>query len=878
MIRLSLLGTAELQAADGADLVEVLRQSKRLALLAYLATDEPVRFHRRDSLLALFWPELDDAHARAALRRALHFLRRHLGEEAVVSRGDELGARADAVWCDVAAFREALAASRSEDALQLYRGDLLAGVFVPSAPEFERWLEGERGRLRLTAARTARTLCERDEAAGSLETAVAWAKRALGLAPDDEAAIHLLLTLLERAGDRPAALRAYDGFVRRLADDFGLEPSEETVALVERVRSSRRVNERPAPGRGGSPVERPPNPNIIAVLPFSVRGPEEVTYLREGMVDLLSAKLDGAGELRTVDPHALLRRLHGDEAPIGPDKGKELATRFGAGAFLLGSIVVAGDRIQLTATLYELHGDRAVRVDTEAKRESGVFEIVDDLVRRLLAARITSLGGQIGRLAAMTTTSLPALKAYLAGERAFRLGQYLESSRFYEQAVGVDETFALGQYRLASALAASGMPDGAREVTQRASAHRERLAPHARLLVEAQAAWLGSSPQDAEALYVRLLAARPDSVEGWFLLGNLQFDLNPYLGRSATEARLALARAVKYDPRHVAALAHLARIAALEGDRDQATALIDRHVALSPGGDQALSMVGMRAFLLDDAERCRQFTASLASAPAVVLATAFSDIALYATDARTAGDLAGSLAESLPGDAMRAVAHAVVGHLALAGGDVESALRAARDAERLDRPIGLEHRGLFLTLPFVDYPTSELEQGREALEQWDAPAGPFPARPNLAVAIHDGLHAHLREYLLGLLAARLGDRDAALRHADTCEVVPASAAAGAMPRNLAAGVRARVAMEAGDAESALAELEKVRLEGWFEFALVSPFFGLAAERFLRARALQALGRTKEARHWLTGLAQRSLYELIYREEARRLIAELAPEH
>jgi len=876
VIRLSLLGAVELRAADGAELVEVLRQSKRLALLAYLATDEPIRFHRRDSLLALFWPELDDAHARAALRRALHFLRRHLGEEAVVSRGDELGASPDTVWCDVVAYREALVAGRSEDALQLYRGDLLAGVFVPSAPEFERWLEEERGRLRLTAARTARILCERDQSAGSMETAVGWARRALDLAPDDEAAIHLLLALLERAGDRPAALRAYEGFVRRLADDFGLEPSKETAALVERVRSSRRGDETATRGRRGSPAEMPPNPNVIAVLPFSVRGPEDVAYLREGMVDLLSAKLDGAGELRTVDPHALLRRLHGDEAPIAPEKGRDLAISFGAGAFLLGSIVVAGDRMQLTATLYELHNDRVVRADTEAKRESGVFEIVDDLVRRLLAARITSLGGQIGRLAAMTTASLPALKAYLAGERAFRLGQYFESSKLYEQAVSTDETFALGQYRLASALAASGMPDGAREVAQRAHSHRERLAPHARLLVEAQAAWLGSSPQKAEALYLRLLAARPDSVEGWFLLGNLQFDLNPYLGRSATEARRALERAVQYDPRHVAALAHLARIAALEGHHDEAVALIDRHLTLSPEGDQALPMTGMRAFLLDDREQRRRFTTNLASAPPLILATAFSDIALYATDAGTAGALAGSLVQWIPGDTMRAVAQAVVGHLALACGDVKRALRAARDAEALEPGIGIEHLGLFLTLPFVDYSEAELEQGRGALEQWDPPAGPFPARPNLAVAVHDGLRAHLRAYLLGQIAARLGDQETAIRHAKACEEMPAPAAAGAMPRNLAAGVRARAAMEAGDAELALAELEKVRLEGWFEFALVSPFFGLAAERFLRARALQALGRTGEARHWLTGLAQRSLYELIYRGEARRLVAEGSP--
>ena len=89
MIELRTLGAVDLRTADGREAGTVLRQPKRLALLAYLAADAPRRFHRRDTLLALFWPELDASHARAALRRSLHFLRQGLGSEALASRGDE---------------------------------------------------------------------------------------------------------------------------------------------------------------------------------------------------------------------------------------------------------------------------------------------------------------------------------------------------------------------------------------------------------------------------------------------------------------------------------------------------------------------------------------------------------------------------------------------------------------------------------------------------------------------------------------------------------------------------------------------------------------------------------------------------------------------
>src|SRR5256885_9674153 len=59
MIELRLLGRLSLTSAAGRDVRALLGQPRRLALLAYLAAATPPGFHRRDSLLALFWPELD---------------------------------------------------------------------------------------------------------------------------------------------------------------------------------------------------------------------------------------------------------------------------------------------------------------------------------------------------------------------------------------------------------------------------------------------------------------------------------------------------------------------------------------------------------------------------------------------------------------------------------------------------------------------------------------------------------------------------------------------------------------------------------------------------------------------------------------------------
>src|SRR2546422_430437 len=123
MIELRMLGRLSLTGADGREVRGLLGQPRRLALLAYLAAASPQGFHRRDTLLALFWPELDQEHARAALRQALHVVRDALGGDAVTSRGDEeIGLDFAQVSCDVAAFERALRIGHLEEALDLYRG------------------------------------------------------------------------------------------------------------------------------------------------------------------------------------------------------------------------------------------------------------------------------------------------------------------------------------------------------------------------------------------------------------------------------------------------------------------------------------------------------------------------------------------------------------------------------------------------------------------------------------------------------------------------------------------------------------------------------------------------------------------------------------
>jgi serine/threonine-protein kinase len=239
MVELRLLGAVDLSGVEAASAQALLVQSKSVAALAYLALATPRAFHRRDRLAALLWPELDQEHARAQLRRVVHALRHTLGEGALMVRGDEeVGLAPGAVWCDAVDVDESVEAGRYARALELYRrGELLPGFFLPKAAEFEDWLDRERTVLRDKAAAAAWGLAARSAEGGDGTIAAQHARHAVRLAPSDERMLRRVMALLERLGDTAGALHVYDDFARRLRRDFAAEPSGETRAVVERLRA-----------------------------------------------------------------------------------------------------------------------------------------------------------------------------------------------------------------------------------------------------------------------------------------------------------------------------------------------------------------------------------------------------------------------------------------------------------------------------------------------------------------------------------------------------------------------------------------------------------------------------------------------------------------
>lgn len=232
---------------------ELLRQPKRAAVLFFILLGRRGGFTTREELVSVFWPEADHARARNSLRQTLSFLRDALGEHVVLNRGTfAVELAPGSLACDAVAFEALLDEGRREQALGLYRGELLPEFHVAGTEAFGAWLNGRRRHLQGRAAKAAWDVSVGHEALGQAPEAAFWGKRALALSPFSESEVQRLLRLLDRLGDWAGALRAFHGLRTHLAREFGTAPAGDTTRIIEDMRRRMESGDLPASTRFGT--------------------------------------------------------------------------------------------------------------------------------------------------------------------------------------------------------------------------------------------------------------------------------------------------------------------------------------------------------------------------------------------------------------------------------------------------------------------------------------------------------------------------------------------------------------------------------------------------------------------------------------------------
>jgi TolB-like protein len=326
----------------------------------------------------------------------------------------------------------------------------------------------------------------------------------------------------------------------------------------------------------------------VAVLPFRTAGADPELW-HEGIVDMLSYNLDGLGQLRKIDPVTVLtgwRRMGGSGShALTADDARDVGRRLGSRYVVTGSAVQIGANVQLIAEVQDVETGQmrgAVRVTRPADSASS---LVDELTLELLRRNLLPTDGKYSppNLSRATTSSLPALKAYLAGEREYRTGQWSDAKRHYQRAIEADSNFASAWLRLSSACwwGAACSDKLAEDYGRRALDLADQLPDRDARRIKA------SSTGDVKAVEA-LTATYPDDVEAWIALGDNYFHRFGGVTLRSNEAyRGAFTRAVGLHPYYAEAYLHLIEDAFLRLDSLDAQRYIDGYVRL--GGESSCS-------------------------------------------------------------------------------------------------------------------------------------------------------------------------------------------------------------------------------------------------------------------------------------------------
>lgn len=229
-----------------------LEMRKTLALLAYLSLS--AQPHSRETLAAMFWPEYDQQHAMANLRRNLSSLARSLPSGLLEVDRERIGLqRVEWLQVDTEEFKEQLTSlythshpedqacleclSSLEKAVALYKGDFFEGFNLKDCPEFDDWQFFQRENLRSDYGGALQKLADYYQNQCDWDKAIARTRSWLALDRLHEAPHRKLMMLYYLIGQKSAALRQYEDCKQILEQELGEDPEEETQKVYEEIRS-----------------------------------------------------------------------------------------------------------------------------------------------------------------------------------------------------------------------------------------------------------------------------------------------------------------------------------------------------------------------------------------------------------------------------------------------------------------------------------------------------------------------------------------------------------------------------------------------------------------------------------------------------------------
>ena len=608
----------------------------------------------------------------------------------------------------------------------------------------------------------------------------------------------------------------------------------------------------------------------IAVLPFSVRGSPDLDYLGEGIVDLVSAKLDGAGSLTTVDPRAVIGLSRKERVDVAdPEDVGRLATELRAGQYVTGELLEVAGRVQLTAYLHETGDPAGPFQQASAEGTTAeVFDLLDDLVADLLAGSMATDTDRLQALATLTSGSLDAAKEYLTGEQLMRTGRYRESAAAFDRAIELDSTFALAYYRKSIAADWIDAYD-IRSSADRAFEYSDRLSERDRGLLNALRLRRNGRVVEAEQAFRTQIHVYPDDVEALVQFGETLFHDHQRRGRSIQESMVPFQRVLQLEPGNLIALIHLARLYAISDSTQKLAETAELLAEIAPDSERAREVEALYVHVLADTAGIRTLNEKLLGKPWYYRIYAVLGVDRFARNARAAEDILADRESDIP---LLAVNVPIV---RLERGRLDGARAFLAQQKFRDIPSWNVFEALVLTSGLVPPDPARMGSLAARLETMDPEAllssfwlPPYEdMTPEFSVFVRDYYRALLLVHLDRIPEARAILDDMARRDY--------LVGLGTMQRDAELILESEILLREGARMEALEVLRSVEYQVPHAVTVV-PIGDQARSRLVRAELEQDLGDTRAAEAFLEGLDESwSPWDGMYRSSVYRLKGAIA---
>jgi DNA-binding SARP family transcriptional activator len=337
-VRLNLLGGFSIKAPTCGTAVSLGKKASALLAILAVSRDGPVT---RDQIAGLLWSKTDDALAKSSLRQTLALIRRAFGKDADqfldIDRNG-IALKPATVWCDAAHFRDHCAAGNFSEAVALYRGPFLDGLFIRDR-SFEDWSGTERRALHDQYIRALEVLAR--QAFG--RERISLARRWVAADPYCEQAHMLLMDALAEIGARDEALRQFRALQEVYRSELGIDVSPDTLALM---RDIERSQVRVAAASVDADMTMPASP-VLAVHPL--------VCLSDNRDNLLFASSLSGGMVTTLSklPYLRVVAMGTGRSSKNPDDLVALDRASAADYMLEGQLMAADGRVRVNVHLVD---------------------------------------------------------------------------------------------------------------------------------------------------------------------------------------------------------------------------------------------------------------------------------------------------------------------------------------------------------------------------------------------------------------------------------------------------------------------------------------------------------------------------------------------